>query len=235
MEKRKFQGNDEDEPPAKRGHVKISPSQQEADDLELSQLNDISVLGTDADHGIIDKIYLKNFMCHGKLEFTFGPNVNFVVGRNGSGKSAIMTALVVGLGGKASVTNRGSALKSFIKEGRSVAEVSIILRNQGTDAYRHDLYGSSIRVERRLTADGSSSYKLKSAKGQVVSTKREELSRILDQFNIQVDNPVAILNQDTSRNFLFSKDPRDKYKVSRKAILYHIFQSGGNVFSFLTS
>ncbi|KAJ8033739.1 Structural maintenance of chromosomes protein 6 [Holothuria leucospilota] len=215
MEKRKFQGNDEDEPPAKRGHVKISPSQQEADDLELSQLNDISVLGTDADHGIIDKIYLKNFMCHGKLEFTFGPNVNFVVGRNGSGKSAIMTALVVGLGGKASVTNRGSALKSFIKEGRSVAEVSIILRNRGTDAYRHDLYGSSIRVERRLTADGST-YKLKSAKGQVVSTKREELSRILDQFNIQVDNPVAILNQDTSRNFLFSKDPRDKYKFFMK-------------------
>ena len=45
------------------------------------------------------------------------------------------------------------------------------------------------------------------------STKREELSHILDQFNIQVDNPVAILNQDTSRNFLHSIHPGDKYKV----------------------
>lgn len=49
--------------------------------------------------------------------------------------------------------------------------------------------------------------------GQTVSTKREELNHILDQFNIQVDNPVAILNQETSRNFLNSKNAQDKYKV----------------------
>lgn len=49
--------------------------------------------------------------------------------------------------------------------------------------------------------------------GKVVSTKREELNHILDQFNIQVDNPVAILNQDTSRCFLHSKSATDKYKV----------------------
>ena len=29
----------------------------------------------------------------------------------------------------------------------------------------------------------------------------------------QVDNPVSVLNQDTSRNFLNSSDPKDKYKV----------------------
>ena len=28
-----------------------------------------------------------------------------------------------------------------------------------------------------------------------------------------MDNPVSVLNQDTSRNFLNSSDPRDKYKV----------------------
>jgi hypothetical protein len=49
--------------------------------------------------------------------------------------------------------------------------------------------------------------------GKVISTKKDDLSRILDQFNIQVDNPVAVLNQDTSRNFLNSKSPQDKYKV----------------------
>lgn len=46
-----------------------------------------------------------------------------------------------------------------------------------------------------------------------MSEKREELIHMLDQMNIQVENPVAILNQDTSRNFLHSKSPQDKYKV----------------------
>lgn len=50
--------------------------------------------------------------------------------------------------------------------------------------------------------------------GKVISTKKDDLTRILDQFNIQVDNPVAVLNQDTSKNFLNSKSPQDKYKVS---------------------
>lgn len=37
------------------------------------------------DVGIIESITLKNFMCHAHLgPFTFGPNVNFVVGNNGS-------------------------------------------------------------------------------------------------------------------------------------------------------
>ena len=33
------------------------------------------------------------------------------------GKSAIMTAIVVGLGGLASITQRGSSLKEFIRSG----------------------------------------------------------------------------------------------------------------------
>lgn len=36
--------------------------------------------------------------------------------RLSGGKSAIMTALVVGLGGKAATTNRGNSLKGFIKD-----------------------------------------------------------------------------------------------------------------------
>ncbi|XP_015750805.1 PREDICTED: structural maintenance of chromosomes protein 6-like, partial [Acropora digitifera] len=52
---------------------------------------------------------------------------------------------------------------------------------------------------------------------KVVSHKKDELNHILDQFNIQVDNPVSVLNQDTSRNFLNSSDPKDKYRFFLKA------------------
>jgi chromosome segregation ATPase len=43
--------------------------------------------------------------------------MNFIIGHNGSGKSAVLTALTLCLGGKATATNRGSSMKSFIKEG----------------------------------------------------------------------------------------------------------------------
>ncbi|XP_067879033.1 structural maintenance of chromosomes protein 6-like [Heterodontus francisci] len=73
----------------------------------------------EGDVGIIESISLKNFMCHACLgPFKFGPNVNFVVGNNGSGKSAVLTALIVGLGGKATATNRGYSIKGFVKDGQ---------------------------------------------------------------------------------------------------------------------
>ena len=34
--------------------------------------------------GIIEMITLQNFMCHGHLELRFGPNINFIIGSNGS-------------------------------------------------------------------------------------------------------------------------------------------------------
>lgn len=49
--------------------------------------------------------------------------------------------------------------------------------------------------------------------GSTVSTKKEDLVNILDHWNIQVDNPVSLLDQDTSRHFLHSNNPTHKYKV----------------------
>lgn len=50
-------------------------------------------------------------MCHDLLEVEFKPSINYIIGRNGSGKSAILTALIVGLGGRATLTDRGSSIK----------------------------------------------------------------------------------------------------------------------------
>lgn len=77
----------------------------------------------------------------------------------------------------------------------SAAEVTIQLKNQGDEAYKHDLYGESIVITRRFTKEGASSYKIKSKDGKLVSTKREELSAICDHMNIQVDNPMNVLTQ----------------------------------------
>ncbi|XP_033846628.1 structural maintenance of chromosomes protein 6-like [Periophthalmus magnuspinnatus] len=188
----------------------------EVDDLLTGPLLAAGEVVSDA--GIVESITLKNFMCHSLLgPFAFGSNVNFVVGNNGSGKSAILTALIVALGGNAQATNRGVALKGFVKEGESSAEVSITLRNKGRDAFKPDVYGSSITIDMRISHDGLRTYKLKSKAGQVVTTKKDELLCILDNFNIQVNNPVSILTQEMSKYFLHSKGEGDKYQFFMKA------------------
>ncbi|XP_056249827.1 structural maintenance of chromosomes protein 6 isoform X2 [Seriola aureovittata] len=159
-------------------------------------------------------------MCHHFLSpFHFGPNVNFIVGNNGSGKSAILTALIVGLGGKATVTNRGLSLKDFVKMGENTADITVKLRNRGPDAYKKDVYGDCISIEHRISGDGCRTCRLKSKSGQLISNKKEELTAILDHFNIQLDNPVSILNQEMSKQFLHSKSESDKYKFFMKATL----------------
>ena len=70
-----------------------------------------------ADCGILQSVTCQNFMCHVKLHVDFGPLINFIIGHNGSGKSAVLTAITLCLGGKATSTNRGQSLRSFVREG----------------------------------------------------------------------------------------------------------------------
>ncbi|TNM94702.1 hypothetical protein fugu_017461 [Takifugu bimaculatus] len=174
--------------------------------------------GDVSDVGIVKSITLNNFMCHANLgPFAFGSNVNFIVGKNGSGKSAILTGLIVALGGNAQATNRGSSLKGFVKEGESFAVVSITLNNMGKDAYKPEVYGQAIVIDQKITREGIRTYKLKSQSGHIISTKKEDLVAILDYYNIQVNNPVTILTQEMSKYFLHSKGGAEKYKFFMKA------------------
>lgn len=52
-------------------------------------------------------------MCHDALEINLNKNVNFIVGKNGSGKSAILAGLAVGLGARAQVTSRATAVNGI--------------------------------------------------------------------------------------------------------------------------
>ncbi|KAI9247200.1 P-loop containing nucleoside triphosphate hydrolase protein, partial [Phascolomyces articulosus] len=163
--------------------------------------------------GTIGRVEMVNFMCHPYLRIDLGPKVNFVIGHNGSGKSAILTAITVALGAKANSTNRGKKLSSLIREGANAALVTVHITNKGPDAYRHDVFGDTIIVERKILKDGVGNYRIKTLSGKVVSTKREELTALLDHMVIQVDNQLVILTQDMAREFLNSSSPNEKYKL----------------------
>jgi len=84
----------------------------------IKQKNQRTMDNMPAENAIIESVTCINFMCHTKLHVPLGPLINFIIGHNGSGKSAVLTAITLCLGGKATSTNRGQSLKSFIKEGQ---------------------------------------------------------------------------------------------------------------------
>lgn len=165
-----------------------------------------------AESGIIESITCLNFMCHEKLHVELGPLINFIVGENGSGKSAVLTALTLCLGGKASDTNRGGSLRSFVKEGRDQGCLIVKIKNGGTDAYRPDIYGEAITVERHFSKTGSSGFKIKSATGRLITNKKQEVDEISEWYALQIGNPLTVLSQDNARQFLNAASPAQKYK-----------------------
>lgn len=180
--------------------------------------DDLDVEENTATAGIIEKIILRNFMCHDNFELNLGPRINIIIGSNGSGKSAILTGLLVGLGAKASLTSRASAINNLIKYGRNTAQITIVLKNEGPAAYKHELYGDRIVVERTLRREKAATYSIKSASGRVITDKKKDLDLILTKFHITVNNPLAFLSQDTAREFLTQSDG-NKFKFYMKGAL----------------
>lgn len=170
------------------------------------------------DSGILESVHVINFMCHENYVFDLGPLINFICGKNGSGKSAILTAITLCLGGKASSTNRGQSLKSFIKEGKENASITVRIRNRGDGAYLPELYGDTILVERHFSRSGTSGFKLKNNRNNIVSPKKADLDEICDHFALQIDNPMNVLSQDSARQFIGSSSPADKYRFFVKGV-----------------
>ncbi|EDO15591.1 hypothetical protein Kpol_483p10 [Vanderwaltozyma polyspora DSM 70294] len=171
--------------------------------------------------GYIRKVILRNFMCHENFSVELTPNLNFIVGNNGSGKSAILTAIIVALGVKASETSRGSSLKELIRKGCNSSKVTLHLDNNKGDldingkdfAYKHDQYGDIIIIERTIKKDSGASFSLKSIEGIEISSKKKDLQDILDYFSIPVNNSMFFLTQDMAKSFLTASNASDKYDL----------------------
>ncbi|ODQ63951.1 P-loop containing nucleoside triphosphate hydrolase protein [Nadsonia fulvescens var. elongata DSM 6958] len=175
--------------------------------------------------GVIASVEVTNFMSHGHFKIELGPKINYITGHNGSGKSAVLTALTVCLGARANTTNRSSSLKGFIKHGKKRADVLVAFHNcndpnTGLDAYEHETHGDLITIHRTISLTGPGSLKIKNEIGKTVGTKREDLMKILDHYCYQIGNPLSILNQETARTFLGRTDAKELYGLYAKGVKY---------------
>jgi chromosome segregation ATPase len=205
-------------------HASPPPNKKKKKSADHSPMNDrhMNPTGKPAEAGIIQEVYVENFMCHRKLSVKLCRNVNFINGQNGSGKSAILAAIQVCLGAGARRTHRARNLKDLVRKEAgadcSGAKLRVTLLNKGSDGYMPEVYGDTITVERSISlrSGGFNGYKLLDHNGKEQSRRKADLDAMLDQLNIQVENPVAVLDQEEAKKFLTGK-AEDKYAFFTKA------------------
>jgi len=171
--------------------------------------------------GTIKKIELYDFMCHGELVVKPGPDVNVITGKNGAGKSSILQALVIGLGGNAKEADRGyKSLAKFIRHGAEKAVVKLTLCNENPPDFPYGTtwkpkeYGKTIIFQRDI-GQTSSLIQLKDENDKKVKMGADatsEAQKIRAHFHISLDNPTTVLQQEQAKEFFSNNDDAKLYQ-----------------------
>lgn len=138
-------------------------------------------------HGAIVRMKLDNFLTYDSLEFSPGPNLNVIIGPNGTGKSTIVCAICLGMTGKPSVLGRAQNISDFIKHGKPKGSIEIELNNH---------HGQNYVIKRKLMKDNKSEWYLNEK-----MVKAKEIEDLVAELNIQVDNLCQFLPQEKVAEF----------------------------------
>jgi len=150
------------------------------------------------------------------MTVSFGRSgIYYITGMNGSGKSAVTTALQVILGIRTSKTFRGTNLSDLVNRNTTgPAVLTLTLSNDGKRAYKPNTYGVTITIIRTITRDRkcNNKYELRGAQGGE-TTSKEEWDKVVSHFFYKNDNPALILNQDDSKKLLGNATGSFLYKT----------------------
>ncbi|ROW10586.1 hypothetical protein VMCG_01897 [Cytospora schulzeri] len=145
---------------------------------------------TDFSTGAIVRVMVENFVTYEKAEFFPGPNLNMVIGPNGTGKSSLVCAICLGLGYPASVLGRATSFGEFVKHGKEYAIVEVELKKRPEDRAN---YVVRLRINRE---DNNRKFSLN---GKEITHKR--VQHLMRELRIQIDNLCQFLPQDKVAEF----------------------------------
>ncbi|KAK6624544.1 hypothetical protein RUM44_011403 [Polyplax serrata] len=137
--------------------------------------------------GQIVRINLENFMSYDNIEIHPGRHLNLIIGPNGTGKSTIVCAVLLCLGGKMKTLSRADHLGSYVKTGCDQSCIEVELFNPGDH---------NIIIKRKIMSNNHSEF--------IINGKVSTISKVNDikkKFNIQIDNLCTFLPQDKVQDF----------------------------------
>lgn len=164
------------------------------DDVPLERANGhVTSNGTPAPRfatGSIVRVRVENFVIYEKAEFLPGPNLNMVIGPNGTGKSSLVCAICLGLGYPASVLGRATSFGEFVKHGKEHAVVEVELQKRPEDRAN---YVIKLVINRE---DNTRKFSLNGREGTL-----KQIQHVTRQLRIQIDNLCQFLPQDKVAEF----------------------------------
>lgn len=133
--------------------------------------------------GNITEIEIHNFMTYEYLKCKPSSRLNLVIGPNGTGKSSLVCAIALGLGGEPQLLGRASSVGAYVKRGEESAYIKISLRG--------DTEEEELTIMRKIDIRNKSEWLFN---GKV--TPKKDVIEIIRRFNIQVNNLTQFLPQD---------------------------------------
>ncbi|KAM7205582.1 SMC5-like protein [Rhypophila sp. PSN 637] len=140
--------------------------------------------------GAIVRVKLQNFVTYEKAEFFLGPNLNMVIGPNGTGKSSLVCAICLGLGYPSHVLGRASAYGEFVKHGKDEADIQVELQRKPGERSNY-VVGLTIRRE-----DNSRKFTINNQRAT-----HKDIQQLMKSMRIQIDNLCQFLPQDKVAEF----------------------------------
>ena len=184
--------SDAESPEPEHSRVDSSPERDDDDDNDDNDDNESTNDETKSQFqpGSIRRVKLTNFVTYGKAEFFPGPNLNMVIGPNGTGKSSLVCAICLGLGLSPKHLGRAGEVGEFVKHNMSEAEIEIELERRPKDAKNY-----IVRVKIIRDGNGREWY----LNGKKASLKI--IQELTNKLSIQIDNLCQFLPQDKVSEF----------------------------------
>jgi chromosome segregation ATPase len=136
--------------------------------------------------GAIVRIHMTDFVTYSDVEFAPGPNLNMIIGPNGTGKSTLVCAICLGLGWETKHLGRAKDISDYVKHGAKRAIIEIELARDPKKQRNNPV------IKTRIQKDGN---KVE----YWIDGKKENKKRVMDlarSYSIQVDNLCQFLPQD---------------------------------------